>query len=193
MKQKTFYLLLIAVLFLALAVAGPYARSPQPIKEKPVPVSSNIAPAVRPVLKTSEVTPVETASTESADNVRIDWQVLSSGGTEGSSTLFKLNGTLCQIAIGEGTTTNFKLSAGFWQNFGTGSCCDKPGDANNNGAVQITDVSFVINFLYKHGPTPPCRSEADANGNNAIQITDVSYIINFLYKHGPTPICGHID
>ncbi len=68
-------------------------------------------------------------------------------------------------------------------------CCIMPGDANHNSAVNILDISFMINFLYKQGPQPVCGQEADANGNGAVNILDVSYLINFLYKHGPAPIC----
>ncbi len=70
-------------------------------------------------------------------------------------------------------------------------CCDinKAGDANNNGAVNALDVTYLINFLYKQGPQPPCFSQGDCNGNGIINALDVTYLINFLYKHGPAPIC----
>lgn len=74
-----------------------------------------------------------------------------------------------------------------------GTCCLLAGDANNNSIVNALDITFIINFLYKHGAVPPCRSQADANGNGTINALDVTYLINFLYKHGAAPICGHID
>ncbi|SYZ72152.1 exported hypothetical protein [Candidatus Zixiibacteriota bacterium] len=69
------------------------------------------------------------------------------------------------------------------------SCCVMPGDVNNNGVINILDVSALINFLYKSGPTPPCPAQADVNGNGATNILDVSALINFLYKSGPAPQC----
>ena len=69
-------------------------------------------------------------------------------------------------------------------------CCETPGDSNDNGAVNILDVTFTISYLYKGGSTPPCRDQADANGNNAINILDVTYTISYLYKGGPGPVCG---
>ncbi|PKK82437.1 MAG: hypothetical protein CVT49_13710 [candidate division Zixibacteria bacterium HGW-Zixibacteria-1] len=69
-------------------------------------------------------------------------------------------------------------------------CCDMPGDANNNGAVNILDVTFIISYLYKGGQAPPCLDEADANGNNMINILDVTYLIGYLYKGGNAPVCG---
>jgi plastocyanin len=76
------------------------------------------------------------------------------------------------------------------------SCCIKAGDANHNGSVNIQDITYVINFLYKAGPAPTCQGnpgkypEADANSNGLTNIQDVTYLINFLYKGGPAPNCG---
>ncbi len=61
------------------------------------------------------------------------------------------------------------------------------GDANHNGAINILDVSYLINYLYKHGPFPNPVIAGDVNGNSAINILDVSYLINFLYKGGAGP------
>jgi len=68
-------------------------------------------------------------------------------------------------------------------------CCNLPGDANNNGAVNILDVTYTIGYLYKGGNPPPCPAEADANGNCTINILDVTYTIGYLYKGGAAPKC----
>jgi plastocyanin len=69
------------------------------------------------------------------------------------------------------------------------SCCIKAGDANNNGAVNLLDVTFLINRLFKGGALPPCPAQADANGNGAVNLLDVTYLINFLFKSASAPIC----
>jgi hypothetical protein len=69
-------------------------------------------------------------------------------------------------------------------------CCDLAGDANNNGSVNILDITFEISYLYKGGPPPACNDEADANGNGTVNILDITYLISYLYKGGPAPICG---
>ncbi len=63
------------------------------------------------------------------------------------------------------------------------------GDANGNGAVNILDVSFIINYLYKHGPAPNPLQSADVNHSGGVNILDVSYLINYLYKQGPALNC----
>ena len=63
------------------------------------------------------------------------------------------------------------------------------GDVNGGGIVNILDVTFLINFLYKDGQPPDPMEAADANGNGDVNVLDITYLINFLYKGGPEPIC----
>jgi hypothetical protein len=72
----------------------------------------------------------------------------------------------------------------------SGTCCDQPGDANDNGAVNIIDITYLIAYLYQGGPPPPCMYEGDANGDCTINILDISYLISYLYMGGPAPICA---
>ncbi len=69
-------------------------------------------------------------------------------------------------------------------------CCDTPGDATNDGSVNVGDAVLVINFVFKGGPAPACQQEGDANGDNDLNVGDGVYIINFVFKGGPSPICG---
>ncbi len=69
------------------------------------------------------------------------------------------------------------------------NCCNLPGDANSNGVVNALDITFLINYLYKHGTAPTCPGNADANGNGTTNALDITYLINNLYKHGAAPKC----
>ena len=146
MKQKTLYVLLLAVLFLALAVAGSDAKAPRPVKEGTTPVKPAVAQIARPVQEPAtqaapeQIQPAvpEDISADLLTGEKIDWQVLSSGGRDGNSTNFKLNGTISQTAVDPGSSTNFKLNSGFWQDFGEAApCLCKPGDANGSGIHNI--------------------------------------------------------
>jgi dockerin type I repeat protein len=75
-----------------------------------------------------------------------------------------------------------------------GSICDigayerSPcGDANGDGAVDVSDVFFVINFLFAGGKIPP--GLANVNGDADLSIADVFYVINALFAGGPAPNC----
>lgn len=124
---------------------------------------------------------------EPAGGEQINWQVVSSGGTRSISAGYILEGTAGQTAVAPCSTETYIVNSGFWQNFG---CCLVPGDANNSGAVNILDVSYLINYLYKGGSAPVCMPEADADGSGAVNLLDVTRLINYLYKGGSAPVCG---
>jgi hypothetical protein len=63
------------------------------------------------------------------------------------------------------------------------------GDANDDGIINVCDVVFLINYLFKNGPTPEPLKAGDANCNLWIDIEDIVYLIRYLFLHGPEP--GH--
>jgi hypothetical protein len=67
-----------------------------------------------------------------------------------------------------------------------------PGDATFDGQLRdVSDVVYLINYLYRGGPPPPHPISADINGpDRLIDIEDVLYLINYLYKYGPEPNPG---
>jgi len=69
------------------------------------------------------------------------------------------------------------------------SFADDCGDVNNTGTVNIQDITYLINFLYKGGPAPYCGM-GDVNNTGKVNIQDITYLINFLYKDGADLDCG---
>ncbi len=61
------------------------------------------------------------------------------------------------------------------------------GDVNGDEDINIFDITYLINYLYKGGPTPPDLTCADVNDDGDINIFDITYLINYLYKGGPPP------
>ena len=86
--------------------------------------------------------------------------------------------------IGSGNSTNFKLYAGFV--YPTVVQC---GDANGDGKVTVSDVVYLINYLFKGGPAPIPYETGEANCDGKLTVSDVVYLINYLFKGGPPPIC----
>jgi hypothetical protein len=64
----------------------------------------------------------------------------------------------------------------------------KCGDANIDGKVSVSDVVYLINYLFKGGPEPWLYF-TDDNGDCKISVSDVVYEINYLFKGGPAPKC----
>ena len=64
----------------------------------------------------------------------------------------------------------------------------KCGDANNDGVIDVGDVVYLINYLFRNGPAPkPDRCSGDCNGDSIVDVGDVVYLINYLFRNGPTP------
>jgi PKD repeat protein len=63
------------------------------------------------------------------------------------------------------------------------------GDADSDDIVNMLDILFLINYLYKGGPIPIIQIAADADSSGSIDMLDILYLINNLYKGGPAPTC----
>ena len=63
------------------------------------------------------------------------------------------------------------------------------GDVDFDDKINILDVVFLINSIYKDGPAPEIAESSDIDNSGIINILDVVYLINFIYKDGPDPIC----
>jgi hypothetical protein len=68
-------------------------------------------------------------------------------------------------------------------------------DANDNGAVDISDAVFTLNFLFTGGPVPHCMDSADSNDDGRRDISDPVFTLTFLFLGGlaipsPAGVCG---
>ncbi|MFH1335362.1 MAG: dockerin type I domain-containing protein, partial [Candidatus Zixiibacteriota bacterium] len=64
------------------------------------------------------------------------------------------------------------------------------GDCTNDSLIDVGDVVFLINYLFKGGtaPDPICRGDVNCSG--LADIGDVILLINYLYKGGTAPCFG---
>jgi Dockerin type I domain len=120
----------------------------------------------------------------------INWQVISNGGTDGSSTNYGLKGTVSQTATGGGSSSSYGMSHGFWQDFGgsSGPCQGKCGDANGDGPVNVSDAVWIINYVFVGGDPPlPVLACGDANTDTSVNVSDAVWIINYVFVGGDAP------
>ncbi len=61
------------------------------------------------------------------------------------------------------------------------------GDANGDGKTTVSDVVFLVNYLFKGGPVPVPLESGDANCDTKVTVSDVVYLVNYLFKGGPPP------
>jgi len=61
------------------------------------------------------------------------------------------------------------------------------GDSNHDGEVDLGDVVFTVNYVFKGGPAPSPYCVADANGDDVVNIGDAVFIINYVFKNGLEP------
>jgi hypothetical protein len=63
------------------------------------------------------------------------------------------------------------------------------GDANGDGVINLADVMYMINYLYRSGSYPSSFEAGDANCDGIHGIVDIILLINYLYKGGRPPGC----
>ena len=61
------------------------------------------------------------------------------------------------------------------------------GDPNHDGIIDLADVVYLINYLFKGGPEPDPLEAGDANCDGTVDLGDIVYLINYLFKNGPPP------
>ncbi len=62
------------------------------------------------------------------------------------------------------------------------------GNVNGDDKVSLSDIVYLINYLFKFGPEPiPEAGIGDANCDGKVSISDIVYLINYLFKFGPPP------
>ena len=63
------------------------------------------------------------------------------------------------------------------------------GDFDGNEGINILDIVYLINYIYKGGPEPIPLEAAEVDGQPGMNILDIVYLINYIYKGGPDPDC----
>lgn len=125
---------------------------------------------------------------------QINWWVIGAGGGSGTSANFQLSGTIGQPAVGMAGSASFDVNQGYWQDFGSGSsgcCIGSTGNVNADAgdAVDLSDLIYLVNYLFLGGPAPTCPAEANTNGDVscAVDLSDLIYLVNYLFLGGPAP------
>lgn len=73
---------------------------------------------------------------------------------------------------------------------GCGKCCvGLYGDVNGDGdEANILDLNYIVNRIFRGGPTARCAQESDVNGDGVAQnILDLNFLVNRVFRGGAAP------
>jgi len=74
---------------------------------------------------------------------------------------------------------------------GDSCCCSMRGDINQDGGDKpdISDLVFLIAWMFQDHATPGCMQNADVNGSGGkADISDLTYLINYLFRGTAAPV-----
>ena len=73
---------------------------------------------------------------------------------------------------------------------GAGDACDFCGNADGSDAVDISDVVFLIAYIFSGGAAPNPITIGDANCDLSVDISDAVYLIQYIFSGGLAPCEG---
>lgn len=62
--------------------------------------------------------------------------------------------------------------------------CQFLGDINADNRVNISDLTYLVNYLFRGGPEPIPMASADTNCNGEIRVNDLTLFVDFLFRGG---------
>jgi hypothetical protein len=61
------------------------------------------------------------------------------------------------------------------------------GDADGSGNINIADIVYIIDYIFKQGPPPHDAGGGDVDCDQRVTIADVVYFINYVFRGGLPP------
>lgn len=63
------------------------------------------------------------------------------------------------------------------------------GDFDDNEVVDISDLVYLIDYMFNQGPAPEPLEAADVNSSGDVDIADLVYLIDYMFTGGPGLNC----
>jgi len=126
---------------------------------------------------------------------QITWWVIPYAVADASSFSFQMYGTIGQTGVGAGSSENFKINAGFVQEFlhpVPPTCCiGSTGNVDGDPTefVDIGDLVALIDYLFISHADPECMEEANVDGrpDGIVDIGDLAALIDYLFINFTQP------
>ncbi len=69
----------------------------------------------------------------------------------------------------------------------TVSVCLERGDLDGIPGVTVSDITYLVNYLFKSGAPPTPLEAADVNCSDGVNVADLTYLVQYLFASGPPP------
>ena len=70
---------------------------------------------------------------------------------------------------------------------GDACCCVNRGNADGEGGINVADLTYLVDFLFFGGDTPPCPEEGNVDAGGGINVADLTYLVDYLFFYGLPP------
>lgn len=71
--------------------------------------------------------------------------------------------------------------------------CLECGDAHSSGQVDVSDITFLVAYIFSGGAAPGwcnyARGKGDENGDGGVDISDTVYLTAYIFSGGACPHC----
>jgi hypothetical protein len=195
-KIKLIVTLIVATVFIA--VLGVHAQSnkelqPKKVRQKAASVqlkdkaeSKQVVPEVSEIQGRQTSFPQTVPFTPSRQGYQLVTDVLDGFGGESESDNYRIpvNSGGQPSPAGLSKSSNWGTGAGFVY-----ASHVKRGDATGDGLVNVADIVYLVNYLYRGGSEPTPVEAGDATCDGVVNVADVVYLVNYLYRGGDPPAC----
>ncbi len=144
---------------------------------------------VSPIGPELDLASIGIAELPPADSVRVLQSVIGFNGPVVSyyfspTTLLQSYGTLWGVAVRSFTVTGSYVGGGAFT--APGSLVirgHRKGDFNVDGNLTVSDLTGLVNFLFRGGDAPQYVEAVDLNGSGAVNVSDLPALIDLLFRN----------
>jgi hypothetical protein len=149
---------------------------------------------------------VQFTTTNSLPATAWEWSFGDGGGSPplapGNGEVLKIFLTIDSFALGSQTavidTTSFASirlaltspSSSYTPIVFTGAIMSKTvirGDCNRDLTINLLDLLYLVNYVFRSGPFPVTVQAGDNNRDFSVDVIDLNYIVNYVFRGGPPP------
>jgi hypothetical protein len=142
--------------------------------------------AVASAIPGTQTLPEKPAAAPSRQGCRLVTDAIGSfGGTSASASYWMpVNSGGQSSPVGTAESANWGIEAGYVH-----AVRVTRGDLNADGIINVGDVVYMVNYLYRGGEEPCPVESGDVNNDGIVNVGDVVFLVNYLYRGGDPPPC----